>query len=166
MSIPDDNDADTGRCATPSYPRCEQKGSSMLYEGTLGARKGNFHAVGVTLGALKRVALCSIKACSMRARGNFHAVGMMLGASKRVALCSIKARSVRARGISMLLGDPRCEQRESRCEQKSRPLRAKVSTMPPTLMGKKIRPSYLRPKVKRAFASSDGFCIGLSHDCL
>ena len=114
----------------PRRPRCEQKGSSMLYQGTLGASKGEFPCCWGDHRCAQRVVLA-------------------------------------------LSRHPRCAQGEfpccwgdARCEQKGRPMRAKGSSTPPTLMGKKIRPPCLRSKVKRAFASSDGFCIGLSHDCL
>ena len=93
--------------------------------------------------------------------------------AQRVVLALSRHARCAQRVALALSRHPRCAQGEfpccwgdARCEQKGRPMRAKGSTMPPTLMGKKISPHYLRSKVKRAFASSDGFCIGLSHDCL
>ena len=137
--------------ALSRHARCEQKGrpmrskgSSMLYQGTLGASKWEFPCCWGDHRCAQRVVL----ALSRHPR-----------CAQRVALA--------------LSRHPRCAQGEfpccwgdARCEQKGRPMRAKGSSTPPTLMGKKISPPYLRSKVKRAFASSDGFCIGLSHDCL
>lgn len=130
----------------------------MLYQGTLGASKWEFPCCWGDHRCAQRVALALSKHAQY-AQGEFPCCCGDARCAQRIAL----ALSKHARCAQ---GEFPCCWSDARCEQKGRPMRAKGSSTPPTLMGKKIRPPYLRSKVKRAFASSDGFCIGLSHDCL